>query len=301
MLTSLGKSPAQDLQWLSAQACQQILASQTDAFLVATGPGLRGERWGSTLRWISSFPLSTPPPPPPIALSWSPRTIIFQEELAPTATFLLGQTSSTEVTELGLRYAIDLSPQVAPGLFPDQRNHRLHLQSLRPTRLLNLFAHTCAFGVLAASVGAETLNIDSSSRSLARGKTNYQLNQLSGSTHRFWAEDVRRVLPRLARRGEKFPAIILDPPTFAHGGRGRVFRLNRELEPLLLACFPLLAPRGSLLLSVNQAETTSSDLHLLVREILQREAISAQILPGHRPVDIPAGRMPSALWMVRED
>jgi hypothetical protein len=39
----------------------------------------------------------------------------------------------------------------------------------------------------------------------------------------------------------------------------------------------------------------------MVREILQREAFSAQILPGHRPEDIPPERMPSTLWIVRQD
>lgn len=301
MLTPLGKSPAQDPFWLPLKVWEQILASDTTAFLAAYGARIRAERWGNALRWISPAPLLAPPPSPPPSLSWQPQTILWQEETSPTATFLLGESFHHEVTELGLRYAIDLSPHIAPGLFPDQRKNRLHLKSLRPTRLLNLFAHTCAFGVLAASVGAETLNIDSSSRSLARGKTNYQLNQLNGSSHRFWAEDVRRVLPRLARRGETFDAIILDPPTFAHGGRGRAFRVQRELEPLLLACFPLLSARGSLLLSINQAQTSPTDLDSIVRDILQREAFSAQILPSHRPEDIPAERMPSALWLIRQD
>ena len=301
MPTPLGKPPAQDSLWLSPKVWEQIVASGTDTFLAAYGPGIRGERWGNSLRWIHSTPLPTPPPAPPSALSWEPTQIISQEDSSSTSTFLRGDQYQTEGTELGLRYEIDLSPRIAPGLFPDQRENRRHLASLRPTRLLNLFAHTCAFGVLAASVGAETLNIDSSARSLARGKNNYARNQLSGSSHRFWTEDVRKVLPRLARRGETFDAIILDPPTFSHGGRGRAFRIHRELEPLLLACLPLLAPQGSLLLSINQAETTPADLLPLVREILQREAVPSRILPGLRPEDTPEERMPSSLWVVRQD
>jgi len=301
MLTPLGKSPAQDPLWLDPKVWEQILGSGTDAFLAAYSPKLRAERWGNTLRWISSTPLSTPPPAPLSSFSWQPDRILFQEESKPTASFLHGNGFQGEVTELGLRYEIDLTPGTAPGLFPDQRENRLYLKSIRPTRLLNLFAHTCAFGVLAGSVGAETLNIDSSSRSLARGKKNYQLNQLSGSTHRFWTEDVRRVLPRLTRRGETFDAIILDPPTFAHGGRGRAFRIQRELEPLLLACLPLLSPSGSLLLSINQSETTPATLQSLAQDLLHREAIPARLLPGVRPADIPMERMPSTLWIVRQD
>ena len=151
--------------------------------------------------------------------------------------------------ELNLRYGIDLTPGTPPGLFPDQRENRAYLRTLRPTSVLNLFAHTCAFGVLAASTGAATLNIDVSARSLERGRENYQSNQSAGADHRFWKEDVRKALPRLVRRGETFAAIILDPPTFAHGGRGQAFRIERELGPMLASCGRLLAPGGALLLS----------------------------------------------------
>ena len=300
MPTPRGKSPAQDPRWLSPKVWEQILASGTDAFLAAYGPELRAERWGNALRWISSTPLPTPPPVPPLSLSWRPERILIQEESKSAATFLHGDGFQGEVTELGLRYEIDLTPGVAPGLFPDQRENRLHLKSIRPNRLLNLFAHTCAFGVCAGSFGAETLNVDSSSRSLARGKKNYQLNQLGGSAHRFWTEDVRRVLPRLARRGETFDAIILDPPTFAHGGRGGAFRIQRELEPLLLACLPLLSPDGSLLLSIHQSETTPANLHSLAQGLLRREGVPARLMPGFQPADIPTQRMPSTLWIFRQ-
>ena len=77
MPNPLGKSPAQDLQWLSAKVWEQILASKTTAFLAAYGAGIRAERWGSALRWISSAPLVTPPPSPPPSLSWQPTTILF--------------------------------------------------------------------------------------------------------------------------------------------------------------------------------------------------------------------------------
>jgi len=198
-------------------------------------------------------------------------------------------------------YGIDLTPGIAPGLFPDQRDNRIRLRSLRPKKLLNLFAHTCAFGAIAAADGAETLNIDSSARSLQRGKENYERNQLSGPRHRFWTEDVRRILPRLARRGEKFDAVILDPPTFAHGGRGRAFRIQRELEPMLLACLPLLAPRASMLLSVNEANTTPASLETWARETLHREGVSARLEHGQKPADVPSDRMPATLWIFPED
>jgi len=291
--------------WLPPNIWEQIQSTESDAFLAAYSHGLRIERWGETLRLVSPVPpsdsLRSSLLNPPAPRAWKPTRVLFQLEGTPTSEFLLGSGYSGEARELGLTYGIDLTPGIAPGLFPDQRDNRIRLRSLRPQKLLNLFAHTCAFGAIAAAEGAETLNIDSSARSLQRGKENYERNQLSGPHHRFWTEDVRRILPRLARRGEKFDAVILDPPTFAHGGRGRAFRIQRELEPLLLACLPLLAPRASMLLSVNEATTTPASLETWARETLHREGISARLEHGQKAADVPSDRMPATLWIFPED
>jgi 23S rRNA (cytosine1962-C5)-methyltransferase len=205
------------------------------------------------------------------------------------------------VQELGLRYGIDLTPGTAPGLFPDQRENRAFLRSRRPVSLLNLFSHTCAFGVLAGSVGATTLNIDTSARALERGRENFRRNQLKEKDHRFWKEDVRKALPRLHRRGETFDAIILDPPTFAHGGRGRAFRIEKEIEPMLTACLQLLRPAGVLLVSINESHTALGDLEKQIRPLLHRAKIPARLEPSRRPPEVPAVRMPAGVWVFRED
>jgi 23S rRNA (cytosine1962-C5)-methyltransferase len=263
------------------------------------------ERWGSTLRALASQPDPVPADlsllEPPRGFPWKAERVIWQVEGEKSARHLLGSGWETEVRELGLSYGIDLSPGTAPGLFPDQRENRRILRSMRPASLLNLFAHTCAFGVTAASEGGATLNIDSSSRALLRGKENYARNRLEGPAHRFWTEDVRKALPRLIRRGEKFDAVILDPPTFAHGSKGHAFRVAHELEPLLVSCLALTAPRGVVLLSVNDSRTEESGLAATLRDILAREQIRARIKPGQRPPEVPTERMPATLWIFRED
>src|SRR5581483_10954938 len=111
-----------------------------------------------------------------------------------------------------LKYAIDFEAGYSVGFFIDQRENRRYLRLAPPRRVLNCFAYTCSFSVAAASVGAETVNIDLSRKSLERGRRNFALNSLSPSGHKFLADDVMEVLPRMIRRGEKFDAIILDPP-----------------------------------------------------------------------------------------
>lgn len=294
-----------DPVWLTGKLWGEIEKTRTNAFLAAYSPGLRLERWGSTLRALVSQPypisadlsLASPPPDFP----WKAERVIWQVEGEKSALHLHGAGWETEVQELGLKYGIDLTPGTAPGLFPDQRENRILLRSFRPKSVLNLFAHTCAFGALAAAQGAATLNIDSSARALDRGKENFARNQLEGPAHRFWTEDVRKVLPRLIRRGEKFDAVILDPPTFAHGSKGQAFRIARELEPLLISCLTLTSPRGVVFVSINDSRTTAKQLTSTIQEILAREQIRARLKPGQRPPEVPPDRMPATLWIFQED
>jgi hypothetical protein len=136
---------------------------------------------------------------------------------------------------------------------------------------------------------------------LERGRENFRRNQLKEKDHRFWKEDVRKALPRLHRRGETFDAIILDPPTFAHGGRGRAFRIEKEIEPMLTACLQLLRPAGVLLVSINESHTALGDLEKQIRPLLHRAKIPARLEPSRRPPEVPAVRMPAGVWVFRED
>ena len=127
-----------------------------------------------------------------------------------------GEALQTVATERYLRFGIDFATGYSPGLFLDQRENRRYVRHIAPKRLLNCFAYTCSFSVYAACSGANTLNIDLSKKYLSRGRENFALNNLPTIDHRFITDEVRSVLPRFARRGEKFDAIILDPPTFSH-------------------------------------------------------------------------------------
>src|SRR5712671_2443234 len=121
----------------------------------------------------------------------------------------------TIATERHLKFGIDFGAGYSVGLFVDQRENRRFVRQTAPKRLLNCFAYTCSFSVAAASAGAQTVNVDLSKKSLERGRRNFALNSLSTEGHKFIADDVRPVMRRLARRGEKFEMIILDPPTFS--------------------------------------------------------------------------------------
>src|SRR5207302_58959 len=113
------------------------------------------------------------------------------------------------------------------------------------------FAYTCSFSVAAASVSAQTVNVDLSKKSLERGRQNFALNSVSTEGHKFIADDVRPVLQRLARRGEKFDMIILDPPTFSRTKGGKAFHVESDFEDLIVSALELIDGNARILLSTN--------------------------------------------------
>jgi 23S rRNA (cytosine1962-C5)-methyltransferase len=201
------------------------------------------------------------------------------------------------VTESGLAYEVDFASSYSAGLFCDQRANRLHLRSLKPRRVLNTFAYTCAFSAAAAVEGAETLSVDLSKSSLNRGRRNFELNGLDPSGHRFLADDVLAVLPRLAARGELYDAIILDPPTFGRSSPKRAFRAERGYEDLIAAALACAAPGAALLLSTNCTTLNAFKLRSMAARVSRGKAgfHRAQVQP-----DFPEGHGSSTVWMTRK-
>jgi len=203
----------------------------------------------------------------------------------------------TIATERHLRFGIDFGTGYSPGLFLDQRENRRYVRHLAPARMLNCFAYTCSFSVSAASVGAATLNVDISKKSLTRGRENFALNSLKTIDHRFIVDDVGTVLPRLARKGEKFDVIILDPPTFSRAPGGKTFQIEHDFENLLIAALQLAERDGHLLLSTNCSALREHALEVMARYCLKAARRAATF---HRPPqlpDFPSGAGASSIWL----
>jgi 23S rRNA (cytosine1962-C5)-methyltransferase len=66
------------------------------------------------------------------------------------------------------------------------------------------------------------------------------LSSLSSSPARFIADDARKFVAREIRRGRRYNAIIMDPPSFGRGPKGQTWEIRRDLEPLLEQCATLL-------------------------------------------------------------
>jgi 23S rRNA (cytosine1962-C5)-methyltransferase len=205
---------------------------------------------------------------------------------------------TTVVQENGMRFCLDFAAGYSAGLFIDQRANRVFLRNGAPRRVLNTFAYTCAFSVAAALAGAETVNVDLSKKSLDRGRENFTLNHLPADGHRFYADDVLDVLPRLARKKEAFDAIILDPPTFSRGNKGRRFQVEQDLEALLVASLEVAAPRAKILLSTNCTRLPRRALESIARFGLKATRRAADFHAESPLPDIPADAAAQTLWLV---
>ena len=207
------------------------------------------------------------------------------------------ESLQTVATEWNLKFRIDFGTGYSPGLFLDQRENRRYVRHIAPKRLLNCFAYTCSFSVYAACNGASTLNLDLSKKYLARGRENFALNKLSTIDHRFITDDVRSVLPRLARRGEKFDTIILDPPTFSRSPKGKMFQVQYDFKSLLIGGLAVAERDAHVLISTNCSALSERALEVMARYCLKETRRSAAF---HRPLplpDFPPRTGASSIWL----
>ena len=208
-----------------------------------------------------------------------------------------GVNLQTIATERHLKFGIDFGTGYSPGLFLDQRENRRYVRHIAPRRLLNCFAYTCSFSISAACRGATTFNIDISKKHLARGRENFALNNLPTIDHRFIADDVRAVLPRLARRGEKFEAIILDPPTFSRSPGAKRFQVEEDFEKLLIGALELAERDSHVLLSTNCSTLREHALEVMARYCLKATRRAATFHRSSRLPDFPPVAGASSIWL----
>lgn len=178
----------------------------------------------------------------------------------------------------GLRYRVDLAEGQKTGFYLDQReNRRTAAGYLRGRRVLDLFCYTGAFSLAAAAWGeaAECLGFDTSARAVELARENAAANGLSNV--RFEAADAFRVLERYAAAGERFGAVILDPPKFTRhrGGLAEALRAYHRINRLAME---LVEPGGVLVTCSCTGAVTPTDFFQMLLGAAQQSRRTVQIL-----------------------
>ncbi|CAM3827507.1 class I SAM-dependent rRNA methyltransferase [Deinococcus frigens] len=167
--------------------------------------------------------------------------------------------------ENGVPFLIRPGADLSIGLFADARPARQWVWQHAPARVLNAFAYTCGFGLNAALGGAATVkNVDLSRKVLAWGRENYALSSLNAPDDDFLYGDVFDWFRRLARRGDTFDLVILDPPSFARSKAGS-WRAEHDYARLAAMAAAVTAPGGQMLTLLNHAGVSPTHFDRMVR------------------------------------
>ncbi len=175
------------------------------------------------------------------------------------------------IQESKVKFELKSNQGLSTGLFLDQRENRKRiLENSQGKRVANFFSYTCGFSVVAALGGAhEVVSVDTSTQSLDWGKYNFTLNDLNPNQFEFFVADTEFFLKSSLKRRRQFDTIILDPPTFSRHKHG-VFSLKKNFPEVLELAFESLAPKGTMLVTVNDETLSEHDLSCMIENSVQK-------------------------------
>lgn len=132
------------------------------------------------------------------------------------------------------------------GLFPEQAVNWDFMmdkisRSKRDIKVLNLFAYTGGATVACLKAGASVVHVDSSRGMVDWAKENVILSDLEDKPVRYIVDDVVKFVKREIRRGNKYDAIVMDPPSYGRGANGEVWDIEKDLYPLVELCMEILS------------------------------------------------------------
>jgi 23S rRNA (cytosine1962-C5)-methyltransferase len=139
-------------------------------------------------------------------------------------------------------------------------------------RVLNLFAYTGGATLAAAAAGAEVTHVDASKGMVSWAKENAASSGLGGAPVRWLVDDCRKFVEREIRRGNKYDALIMDPPSYGRGPRGEIWKIEETLHPLIRKTVSLLSdePLFFLINSYTTGFAPGVLSYLIGKEIISR-------------------------------
>ncbi len=195
------------------------------------------------------------------------------EKLSPTNVLLGEEIQQTKVSENGLFFNIELGKSQNTGLFLDMKNGRNWVKThVKDKKVLNLFAYTCAFSVMAVAGGAtKVVNLDLSKSSLSKGRDNHRLNsqlnkvinhegkRVSNKSVIFEGLDIFKSNSRIKKHG-KYDLLICDPPSFQKGS----VDIEKDYAKIIRKIPQWMNDNAKIMLCLNSPDL---DEHFLLSEV----------------------------------
>lgn len=215
----------------------RIAPDWKDYSVIATGDGEKLERWGKyvLLRpdpqviWRAAKPLR----------SYEGIDAVYERSSSGGGhwTYRSGIPEEFTIGWRDLRFKLKLMGFKHTGLFPEQavnwdRMSRLIRGAGREISVLNLFGYTGAASVACVAAGAHVCHVDGAKAMVERAGENVRLSGLDGSRMRYIVDDCFKFTQRELRRGRKYDAVILDPPSFGRGPGGEKWKIEEGISDL---------------------------------------------------------------------
>ena len=132
---------------------------------------------------------------------------------------------------LGLTFVVKPMGFKHTGVFPEQAVNwewfsELIRKAGRPIKVLNLFAYTGGATIAAAKAGASVVHVDASQGMNRQAQKNAELSGLQSAPIRYITDDCAKFVQRELRRGNRYDAIIMDPPSYGRGTSGELWKLE---------------------------------------------------------------------------
>ena len=132
------------------------------------------------------------------------------------------------------------------GLFPEQATNWDKVAEIiknagREVKVLNLFAYTGGATISALKAGASVCHVDASKGMVTWAKENAVSSGLGDAPIRWLVDDCVKFVEREIRRGNKYDAIIMDPPSYGRGPKGEIWKIEEAIHPLIKLCTQILS------------------------------------------------------------
>ena len=216
-----------------------------DYSVIATGDGYKLERWGEVVLlrpdpqviWKSERDLFAYP---------SINAVYRRSEKGGGAWEIKKRMpESWNVSYRDLTFKIKPMGFKHTGLFPEQavnweRTGALVKNAGRPIKVLNLFAYTGGATVALAKAGAEVVHVDAAKGMVERAGENARLSGIESGI-RYIVDDCKKFVQREIRRGNRYDAIVMDPPSYGRGPSGEMWKIETELYPFVQLCTEVLS------------------------------------------------------------
>ena len=168
------------------------------------------------------------------------------------------------------------------GLFPEQAvNWDFMMNKIKSSKkelkVLNLFAYTGGASVACLKAGASVVHVDSSRGMVDWAKENVKASGMEDRPIRYIVDDVVKFVKREIRRGNKYDAIVMDPPSYGRGSNGEVWDIEKDLFELVKLCLDILVDEPLFFIINSYSTGLSKDIFTNVLKLTLGKKFSGKI------------------------